>query len=174
MEVINLFAGPGAGKSTTAAGLFHEMKCRGINVELVTEYAKDMTWEGRENILGDQLYMLAKQNRRLERLKNQVEWVITDSPLLLCINYVKDDYLPGVFGKLVAKLFGSYCNNNIFIDRVKPYNPTGRSQSIEQAKKLDQKILSSLDSLKVDYTIVRGDQGATKTILEHLEICGKI
>jgi ATP:corrinoid adenosyltransferase len=67
MKVINIFAGPCAGKSTTAAGLFYLMKVSGYNVELVTEYAKDMTWEGRHNILGDQLYILAKQNRRLER-----------------------------------------------------------------------------------------------------------
>jgi len=30
MKVINLFAGPGAGKSTTAAGLFYYMKKLGM------------------------------------------------------------------------------------------------------------------------------------------------
>jgi len=39
-KVINLFAGPGAGKSTTAAGLFAEMKRANVDVELVTEYVK--------------------------------------------------------------------------------------------------------------------------------------
>jgi adenylate kinase family enzyme len=32
MKVINLFAGPGAGKSTTAAALFSKMKWKGYNV----------------------------------------------------------------------------------------------------------------------------------------------
>jgi dephospho-CoA kinase len=34
MRVINLAAGPGAGKSTTAAGLFNIMKLKGLKVEL--------------------------------------------------------------------------------------------------------------------------------------------
>jgi adenylate kinase family enzyme len=65
MKVINLFGGPGSGKSTLAAGLFERMKIQGLSVELVTEYAKDMVWERRGNILDDQLYILAKQHRRL-------------------------------------------------------------------------------------------------------------
>lgn len=48
MKVINLFGGPGIGKSTLAAGLFEHMKIAGFNVELVNEYAKDMVWEQRE------------------------------------------------------------------------------------------------------------------------------
>lgn len=55
MKVINLFGGPGSGKSTLAAGLFERMKIQGLSVELVTEYAKDMVWERRGNILDDQL-----------------------------------------------------------------------------------------------------------------------
>jgi ATP:corrinoid adenosyltransferase len=53
MKVINLWAGPGAGKSTTASGLFYLMKTADMQVELVTEYAKDMTWEGRHEVLQD-------------------------------------------------------------------------------------------------------------------------
>ena len=45
MKVINLFAGPGAGKSTTAAGLFHLMKIAGMNVELVTEFSRSWVVE---------------------------------------------------------------------------------------------------------------------------------
>jgi hypothetical protein len=44
MKVINLWAGPGAGKSTTAAGLFL-MKLTGRRVELVTEYAKEVVYD---------------------------------------------------------------------------------------------------------------------------------
>lgn len=41
MYVINLFGQPGAGKSTGAAYIFSQLKLRGINAELVTEFAKD-------------------------------------------------------------------------------------------------------------------------------------
>ena len=41
MLVVNLTGAPGAGKSTGAAYVFSQLKMRGINCELVTEYAKD-------------------------------------------------------------------------------------------------------------------------------------
>lgn len=43
LKVISLWAGPGAGKSTTAAALFNLMKRERFEVELVTEVAKDWT-----------------------------------------------------------------------------------------------------------------------------------
>ncbi len=39
-----MFGGPGTGKSTSAAGLFFKMKLAQMEVELVTEYAKDLVW----------------------------------------------------------------------------------------------------------------------------------
>ena len=39
--VVNLIGGPGSGKSTTAAGLFYNLKKLGINCEMALEYAKD-------------------------------------------------------------------------------------------------------------------------------------
>ena len=83
MKVINLAGQPSAGKSTTAAGLFYLMKHAGLNVELIDEYAKQMTWEKRFGTIADQLYILAKQNSKLERLRGQVDYVISDSPLFL-------------------------------------------------------------------------------------------
>ena len=44
-KIVNLYGGPGTGKSTTAAALFAEMKIRGVNCEYIQEYAKDKAWE---------------------------------------------------------------------------------------------------------------------------------
>lgn len=41
MILINLFGAPGTGKSTGAAYIFSQLKMKGINAELVTEFAKD-------------------------------------------------------------------------------------------------------------------------------------
>ena len=49
--VINLYGGPGCGKSTVSSGLFYKMKSEGYCVEYVSEYAKDLTYEERYNIL---------------------------------------------------------------------------------------------------------------------------
>lgn len=139
MEVINFFGGPGAGKSSIAAGLFYRMKQLGINVELVTEYFKELVWENTANNTTDYLYVLASQNRRLERLRDKVDYVITDSPLLLSGYY---GLLYGNYPKLVFKtsreIFNTYKNINIFIRRNNFYNKIGRLENKKEAKKIDK------------------------------------
>ena len=41
MIIVNLFGVPGAGKSTGAAYIFSQLKMKGINAELITEFAKE-------------------------------------------------------------------------------------------------------------------------------------
>lgn len=45
--VINFWGAPGSGKSTAAAELFVQMKKDGANIELTTEYAKDLVYSSR-------------------------------------------------------------------------------------------------------------------------------
>lgn len=152
MIVVNLFGGPNTGKSTTASGVFHLMKIVGLNVELVTEYAKDMTWENRHNILSDQLYILAKQNRKLERLRNKVDFVVTDSPVILGLNYTPEDYYPHFKG-VVFDVWNTYDNKSYYLanNGDLTYNETGRNQNQQQAKELDEKVHKFLIDNKVDF-----------------------
>jgi hypothetical protein len=167
MKVINLFAGPGAGKSTTAAGIFHLMKIGRMNVELVTEYAKDMTWEKRHNILMDELYIVAKQHRKLRRLRGEVDYVVTDSPLLLCVYYRFDDYSE-TLDKLILELWGQDENLNFFLERAKPYVAKGRSQTEEEARRIDSATRDLLARFTVPYETVPGDDAAAAKIVERV------
>lgn len=169
MKVINLFSGPGAGKSTMRAGIFHHLKSDGLNVEEVTEYAKDITWEGTQILLADQLFVLANQNRRLERLRNKVTMAISDSPLLLSINYVNPTYLPLHFQNLAFELWNTYDNVNFFINRTKDYNPSGRNQTEDEAKQIDLDIKNMLIRLDVPFVEVTGDSNGLKFILDKLK-----
>jgi tRNA uridine 5-carbamoylmethylation protein Kti12 len=144
VKVINLFAGPGCGKSTTAAGLFFLMKHEGYRVELVTEYAKDITWADRCKELNDQLYITAKQNHRQFLLRDKVDYCITDSPLLICLVYAR--MMPSSFAPLVKDLFQEYDNLAVTLKRVKPYVVFGRTQTEEQARELDRQIGHLVDS----------------------------
>lgn len=137
MKVINLWGSPGAGKSTVAAGLFYKMKCAGYNVELVTEYAKDVTWEQRTELFKDQLYLLAHQNRRLERLRGKVDYCITDSPLLLTVAYTPKGYY-STFNDFTHELWSSYDNDNYLIKRSHAFEQTGRWHSEEESIKIDR------------------------------------
>jgi tRNA uridine 5-carbamoylmethylation protein Kti12 len=107
MKVINFFAGPCAGKSTLSAGLFYKMKTQHYNVEYVHEYAKELTWEERHNCLTDQIFVTANQNRMFERLKGKVDWIITDTSLLLSLMYTPKDYYP-TFEPLLLDVFNGY------------------------------------------------------------------
>ena len=167
MKVINLFGGPGAGKSTTAAGLFHLMKLEGYNVELVTEYAKKLTWQKRHNTLKDQFYVTAHQNHRMEILRDQVEWCITDSPLLLGI-YYSPGYFEETYHPFIMDVFNSYNNKNFYIERKKKFVQTGRNQTFEEAKEVDTGVVKILENNGVPHIRIQGDEHAPQQILNEL------
>ena len=162
--VINLFGGPGAGKSTTAAGIFHYLKLRNINCELVTEYAKDKTWEESFKTLENQLYVLGKQAHRQFRLKDKVEVMITDAPLLMSLYYGRG--MPESFKQLVKDTVSCYDNINFVILRGggREYNPNGRTQTEKEAQNIHASILDILKENEYPYRMVVGDTLAAKTI----------
>lgn len=164
--VINLFAPPGSGKSTTASGLFYELKNRGINAELTGEYAKDLTWSKRQHTLQDQIYVFGKQHHRVWRLQDDCDVVICDSPILLGLAYASN--YPLCFQETVNWAFTQYDNINFFINRVKPYNPKGRNQTELQSKEKHKEILQLLHDWGVDYTCVDGNKDGLDTIVQQV------
>ena len=166
--MVNLFSGPGAGKSTIRAELFGMMKRASKNVEEVTEFAKDVTWDKNYSTLADQLYLLGNQNRRQFRLIGQVDWCVTDCPLLLGVHYVTPDYLPKNFKNLAFELWDTYENHNFFINRTKPYSKIGRTQTEDEARKIDTDIRDLLNNHNVKFTEVLGNESAAHAIMSTL------
>ena len=107
-RVINLIGGPGCGKSTTAADLYSLMKKSGQSVELVTEVAKDYVWDESYKLLRDQIFIFGQQYHNQWRLRDRVDWVITDSPLLLNLYYSSDR--SETFFKLIVEKFYDFDN----------------------------------------------------------------
>lgn len=140
--VVNLFAGPGAGKSTTAAGVFFELKTRGVNCEIAAEFAKDLTWEERHRTFTDQIYIFGKQYHRIQRLMGQVSVIITDSPLLLTPVY--DSEKRPTLEKLAVEEHNKMWTYNAFLKRKKPFNPKGRIHGEEHAKEVDYAVADML------------------------------
>jgi len=170
MLVVNLFAPPGSGKSTMAAHIFAKLKWANVNCELVTEFAKDLTWENRQNTLENQLYVFAEQPHRVNRLKKQVDVVITDSPLVLSIIY-NNKYCNNNFkhlNSLVLEQHFKFNNYNIFINRKKPYNPIGRNQTEEEANKIGIEIKELLDSYYIKYAEFDGVEESVDIIVNKI------
>lgn len=149
-KYINLFGGPGVGKSTTAASLFVEMKKAGYKVELVTEVAKDFVWEDRATTLSIQPYITIKQFRNLVRLKGKVDYVITDAPILLGCVYADlyASHLPASYKQFIIDLHNQELDPsvNIVLRRAFEYDSTGRYQNITEAEGIDLAIAEVLQS----------------------------
>lgn len=171
--VVNLFGGPGAGKSTTAALIFGLLKSAGIDAEQVTEYAKDKTWEGSQQVLANQPYVLGKQLHRLWRVDGKVQVAITDSPILLSGVYNKKHKVE--FDALAVKLFGDFDNVNYRVIRSKPYNPNGRNQTEPEAKEKDVEVIEFLDKFKLISAEVPGTPDGACRIAEQVynQVTGK-
>ena len=148
--VINLFGGPGTGKSTLMAKIFAELKTQGHDCEIVTEFAKDLVWEKRNETFKDELYIFAKQNHRLFRVYGKVDIIVTDRPLLLTNAYNQNDE---ELCNLCLKTFKQYNNKNFFIERQTIYQENGRNQSENEAIEIDNTIRKILDDNKINYTI---------------------
>ncbi len=164
-RIINLFGGPGAGKSTTAAGVFSLLKLDGVNCELVTEYAKDLVWEDRHKTLENQFYVSAKQHNRLWRIPETVDIVITDSPILLGILYSNDK----LFKSMLIKKFSEFNNLNFFLNRVKSFNEIGRLQKEEEANKFCASTVNLLDDNNIPYITTDGNAFGISYIYDYIK-----
>jgi nicotinamide riboside kinase len=155
--VVNLIAAPSSGKSTLMADIFAKLKWKNIDCELVTEFAKDLVWEDRQETFKDELYIFAKQNHRLFRVNGKVDVIITDRPLLLTILYNnKYGERSEELDNLVYSEFEKYNNINYFINRKKPYNPNGRNQTESESDEIAEELANILYNYCIDFQVVDG------------------
>ena len=168
MKVVNLFGAPGSGKSTGAAYLFSKLKMAGINAELITEFAKDKVYEESKEIFKNQTYILGKQSFRQSRVKDKVDILVTDSPLLLSAYYNEDKNISEELNALTYKIFDSYDNYNYFINRVKPYNPSGRFQTKEESKEIVGKMKEFLMDFNIKFEEFNGDTNGYDLIYDDI------
>ena len=169
MIIVNLFGVPGAGKSTGAAYIFSQLKMKGINAELITEFAKDKVWENNSEVFKNQAYLFGKQSYRISRCKDKVDVIVTDSPLPLSIFYNTGEFLTENFNKSVMDVFNSYNNLNFLLLRTKPYNPIGRHQSEEESDALKQPMVQLLKERGISYIEVDGDIVGYDKIIEEIK-----
>ena len=147
-KVVGLCAGPGAGKSTTAADIYRQLKQAGINAELVREYVKDWAWEDRKPDIFDQIYFLGKQSRRESMLFGKVDVIVTDSPLWLCAYYSQKHAPPLIRNGIENMVMGfmleakrqGHDYHHVWIQRSKNYLPKGRFETEEQAREIDNQM----------------------------------
>ena len=156
--IVNLYGGPGCGKSTGAAYLFSKLKMAGVDAEYVTEFAKDKVWEGSQEAFKCQFYITGKQAFRISRCFGKVDVIITDSPIMLGSIYANISGRQAL-AKACIEEANRYAGNSvdIVLKRVKPYNPNGRSQTEQESKGIDDVVRSMLSANGTGYYEVTGD-----------------
>lgn len=164
---VNLWAGPGTGKSTMAAGIFAALKWKKIDCELISEYAKQIVWEESYTKLNNQIYLFGKQYSKHYNLEGKVKVVITDSPIPMGCVYDagKTKYLK----ELTLSEFEKFENMNYFLIRTKDYNPNGRMQTLEEAIEKDSEIKSFMEQHDIPYTDMPATQESVLAIVEEIK-----
>jgi hypothetical protein len=169
-KVINFYGGPSSGKSTAAAGLFYRMKMLGYEVELTDEFAKECVWEGNIPMLQDQLWVLAHQHRKILRLAGKVDYIITDSPVLLSPLY-REKYSGPLYSDLIDRIaleiYDKYHNINFMLTRPETFEQNGRAQDKELSIQIDTEIVSQFHRLGISYDVL-GSNDPAEEALTHI------
>jgi nicotinamide riboside kinase len=154
---VNLFGGPGCGKSTLAAKLFSELKDRKVSTELVREYVKTWAWEGRKVDPASQIYLLGKQASYENKLYGRVEYIVTDSPVLLAGYYATQQpdgkclYVSDAALAYIEAHTDEVEYINILLRRKKSYDPRGRYETEAEAVERDKGIKDYLNAHNIEY-----------------------
>lgn len=122
--VINAFAGPGAGKTTSCLEVAEKLN---------------------------------EQMKRINRLYGKVDFIVTDSPILLNNTYLNEDKNTEVYSAYsdsVNKLYGLYNNFNYFVERdTSVFEKEGRIHNFEQSIAIDNELKNMLHNNQIDFDV---------------------
>jgi len=174
-KIINLFGGPGIGKSSIAAGLTYKLKKQHITCDNPYEFPKLLAWDENHSAIRDQLFVLANQHRGIVKSYGKVDYIILDSPILLSLTYKSfyksNDYPATLYGEsfdnMVLDIYNRYDNINIVLKRSEgKHNNSERYQNLEESIQLDSVIEDSLKNNDLPYHTVNVDGKTVKNILK--------
>jgi hypothetical protein len=176
-KIINLFGGPGIGKSSISAGLTYRLKRNHISCDNPYEFPKLLAWDENHSAIRDQLFVLANQHRGIVKSYGKVDYIILDSPIILSLtykSYYKSTQYPATlygetFDKLLLEIHNQYNNINIVLERGEGiHNNNERYQDLKQSVELDTVIEESLKRHELPYHKIKVDDDTLTNILNLL------
>lgn len=165
--VVNMFGGPGTGKSTCALEVTQKLKKQHRKVEYVDEHCKRWTRTAQKaDMFTEQDLILGIQNNKLRSLVGEVDIAVTDTSLLLGLFY-RAPWFPQSFDSFLVETYDSYSNINIFLRRNPdiPFDTEGRNEDAAQSIVIDEKCYEYLvNSNKPFFDLMAGDNAAGNII----------
>jgi len=138
--IINLFGGPGIGKSSIAAGLVYKLKRKHISCDAPYEFPKALAWDNNGVAIKDQF----------------------DSQTYPTCLYGKE------FDDLIIFMNNYYSSLNIVLKRSEEgiHNDKERYQNLEDSIHLDNAIKAKLEEFQIPYIEVDVNKNTVNKILE--------
>ena len=176
-KLINLFGGPGIGKSSIASGITYKLKKKHISCNNPYEFPKLLAWDKNNEAIKDQLYVLANQHRGIVKSFGKVDYIILDSPILLSLVYrsvYKGTEYPATlygesFDKMVLDIHNQYDTLNIVLNRSEGiHNKKERYQTLEESIDLDTAIKNTLIQNNIPFFEVGVNDNTVNNILSLL------
>ena len=173
-KLINLFGGPGIGKSGIAAGITYKMKKKHIKVNNPYEFPKRLAWDNNIPAISDQLYVFANQHSGIAECYGKVDYIVIDSPILFSTiyhRYYTKGYPAEMYGKvfhdMVIDLHRRYGSINILLERgVTIHNDDERFQNYKQSVEIDTLCKNVLDETRTPYHTVKVGDDSVKDIMK--------
>ena len=173
-KLINLFGGPGIGKSSISAGITYKLKKKHISCNNPYEFPKTLAWDKNYPAIQDQLYVFANQHRGIAQSYGKVDYIIIDSPILfstIYLSYYTKGYPTEFYGKsfhdMVIDLHNKYDNINILLKRSNTdINENERFQNIKEAIEIDELCKNKLEEHNLPYFEVKVNNTTVKKILK--------
>ena len=175
-KLINLFGGPGIGKSGIAAGLTYELKKKHISCNNPYEFPKKLAWDKNFAAIQDQLYVVGNQHRGIAECYGKVDYIIIDSPILFSTiyhNYYDKGYPAENYGKtfhkMVVDLHNTYDNTNILLKRSNTeVNEAERFQDIKQSIEIDNLCKAKLEEHNLPFIEIEVNENTVTKIIKLL------
>ena len=176
-KIVNLFGGPGIGKSSIASGLTYKLKKKHITCDNPYEFPKVLAWDENHSAIKDQLYVLANQHRGIVKSFGKVDYIILDSPIILSLVYKSVyegiEYPASLYGesfdKMVLDIHNQYDTLNILLKRTEGgFNEKERYQTLDESKVLDDAIENTLIKNNISYITVEVGDSTVNDILKIL------
>jgi len=171
---IGLLGGPGCGKSTQCAHFFSKLKEASIQSEQVQEWVREAINKGQlpPNNPWAQWWIYTEQKEKEDCIPAAIDYMVTDSPTILSYVYALKYATRPNDNSLLLKMYEYFLKDLTRYDylfvckREKAYIQDGtRTQTIEDAKELDELLLNLLKAHGVNCFEISGTVEERTTLM---------
>lgn len=172
---INFVAGPSCGKSLMSALTYATLKSMHKSTEIVQEYAKMLIYKEEFETLNCQWVVSYEQYKMLKALNGKVNYVCTDSPLVIGLFYNRNH--PGnvcdrkvTENMILSKINEFEANIYIYLERNDefPFEAEGRIHGEQESKRIDMQLKDLLEELGLEYLSVKSSMDSIPAIIEYV------